>query len=120
MQVDVAAASRKCSQYLRRRSIGRQEQVRPVENKSSGRQTDVGVIRSERGTHQMSKPQVGRLSSRWRQGVLWGLVRMNFPFSSYSMYETLFHCVSSSSVSFESPMNLGFSAISFTWENIFR
>jgi len=50
MQVDVAAASRKCSQYLRRRSIGRQEQVRPVENKSSGRQTDVGVIHSRRET----------------------------------------------------------------------
>ena len=119
--MDVVAASRKCSQYLRRRSIGRQEQVRPVENKSNGRQTDVGVIRSERGTNASDEQAAGWSTFiEMAPRVLWGLVRMNFPFSSYSMYETLFHCVSSSSVSFESPMNLGFSAISFTWENIFR
>lgn len=41
------------AQYLRRRSIGRQEQVRPVENKSSGRQTDwweLSAVEEERDT----------------------------------------------------------------------
>lgn len=79
--MDVAAASRKCSQYLRRRSIGRQEQVRPVENKSSGRQTDVGVIRSGRGTD-ASEEQAASWSTfvEMAPRVLRGLVRMNFRF----------------------------------------
>lgn len=47
------------AQYLRRRSIGRQEQVRPVENKSSGRQTDVGVIRGGRGTSASDEQATG-------------------------------------------------------------
>lgn len=87
MQVDVAAASRKCSQYLRRRSIGRQEQVRPVENKSSGGQTDMGVILSGRGMNASDQQAAGWSTSvEMAPRVLRkGLVRMNFPFElSYS------------------------------------
>lgn len=79
--MDVAAASRKCSQYLRRRSIGRQEQVRPVENKSSGRQTDMGVIRSGRGTNASEKQAAGCSTFvEMAPRMLQGLVQMNFPF----------------------------------------
>lgn len=111
--MDVAAASRKCSQYLRRRSICRQEQVRPVENKSSGRQADMGVIRSGRGTNApTNKPQVSGFSLRWRQRCFERVGPNEFslrPLCSIAPFSI--RISSSMNVSFESPINLEFRAI---------